>query len=140
MVRVARRALDVVEPKPREIIPDAPSIETPEAAEGLEEQGFAEADAAPLNKNPKPDAAPAEPPRKGGPLAQRAAIACGEKGFWTFIAKKFGAAVASSDEAAAWVKARCGVKSRIDLDYEAGPAAAFHDIDKTYRLWLEGFD
>lgn len=86
------------------------------------------------------DAAPAEPPRKGGPLAQRAAIACGEKGFWTFVSKKYGVAIQSADEAATWLKAQCGVTSRVDFDYDEGKAANFREIDKTYRLWLEGYD
>ncbi|RWO37261.1 MAG: hypothetical protein EOS11_28660 [Mesorhizobium sp.] len=89
---------------------------------------------------PEPEATPAEPPRKGGPLAQRAAISCGEKGFWTFIGKKYGAEVQSAGEAAAWLKAQCGIKSRVNLDYEHGPAETFRDIDKSYRLWLEGYD
>ncbi|MER8387240.1 hypothetical protein NKH14_17280 [Mesorhizobium sp. M1380] len=89
---------------------------------------------------PEADAAPTEPPRKGGPLAQRAAISCGEKGFWTFIGKKFGVEVQTAEEAAAWLKAQCGVNSRIDLDYDEGKANNFHEIDTAYRLWLEGYD
>jgi hypothetical protein len=93
-----------------------------------------------LNKSPKPDTAPAEPLRKGGALARQAGIICGEKGFWTFVAKKFSVAVASADEAATWLKAQCGVASRIDFDYDEAKAANFREIDKTYRLWLEGYD
>ncbi|TIN36786.1 MAG: hypothetical protein E5Y10_21900 [Mesorhizobium sp.] len=89
---------------------------------------------------PEPEATPAEPPRKGGPLAQRAAISCGEKGFWIFIGKKFGVTIGSADEAAAWLKAQCGVKSRVDLDYDEAKADNFRGIDKAYRLWLEGYD
>ncbi|RWN35827.1 hypothetical protein [Mesorhizobium sp.] len=90
---------------------------------------------------PAAEAKPAEPPpRKGGPLAQRAAIACGEKGFWIFISKKYDVTVASADEAAAWLKAQCGVKSRVDLDYDEAKADNFREIDKSYRLWLEGYD
>ncbi|TIP13170.1 hypothetical protein [Mesorhizobium sp.] len=98
-------------------------------------------EAAKINmEGPAADAQPAEPPRKGGPLAQRAAISCGEKGFWTFIGKKHGATVQSADEAAAWLKSQCGIKSRVDLDYDDGPAQTFREIDKSYRLWLEGYD
>ncbi|RVD44930.1 hypothetical protein EN742_00875 [Mesorhizobium sp. M4A.F.Ca.ET.020.02.1.1] len=78
--------------------------------------------------------------RKGGPLAQRAAIACGEKGFWTFIGKRFGVTVASADDAATWLRAQCGIMSRVDLDYDETAAGVFREIDKLYRLWLEGFD
>ncbi|MES0168183.1 hypothetical protein NKJ87_19710 [Mesorhizobium sp. M0027] len=89
---------------------------------------------------PETETAPAEPPRKGGPLAQRAAISCGEKGFWTFVGKKFGVTVGSADEAAAWLKAQCGVTSRVDFDYDEAKADNFREIDKSYRLWLEGYD
>ncbi|MER8762827.1 hypothetical protein [Mesorhizobium sp. M0968] len=85
-------------------------------------------------------ATPLEPPRKGGPLARQAGMMCGEKGFWTFIGKKFGVTVASADEAAAWLKAQCGVKSRVDFDYDDAKADNFREIDKAYRLWLEGYD
>lgn len=95
----------------------------------------------PSNKAEAAEAKPAEPPpRKGGPLAQRAAISCGEKGFWTFIGKKFGVTIGSADEAAVWLKAQCGINSRVDLDYEEAKADNFRDIDKSYRLWLEGYD
>ncbi|RUV84315.1 hypothetical protein EOA60_09555 [Mesorhizobium sp. M1A.F.Ca.IN.020.06.1.1] len=77
---------------------------------------------------------------KGGPLAQRAGIMCGERGFWTFITKRFGVAIASADEAAVWLKARCGVESRVEFDHIEAKAANFREIDKLYRLWLEGFD
>lgn len=91
-------------------------------------------------KDNTPTETPAEPPRKGGALARQAGIICGEKGFWTFVAKKFGTTIASADEAAAWLKAQCGVSSRVDFDYDEGKAANFRQIDGAYRLWLEGFD
>lgn len=116
-------------PAARVTVEEAPSIEMPqpdEASNEVEE----------INTPPEEP----EPPRKGGPLAQRAAIACGEKGFWTFVAKKCGVTIASADEAAFWLKERCGVSSRIDFDYDEGSAANFREIDGAYRLWLEGFD
>ena len=93
-----------------------------------------------LNKSPKPDTAPAEPPRKGGVLARQAGIICGEKGFWTCVVKKFSVTIASADDAATWLKAHCGVASRIDFDYDEAKAANLREIDKTYRLLLEGYD
>lgn len=98
------------------------------------------ADASPLIKNPKPDIAPAEPPRKGGPLARQAGIICGEKGFWTFLVKRFGAETSSGDEAANWVRAHCAIQTRADLDYEPAAAERFKDLSRRYALWLEGFD
>lgn len=75
-----------------------------------------------------------EPELKGGPLARRAAIACGERGFWTFLG------VSSADEAKADVCRRCGVTSRKMLDHDESAAGVWRDIDGKYRLWLEGHD
>lgn len=129
--------IDVVEPGPmfsnadgspdREIIDRSPEKQAEVASQ-------------PLIISPEPDTAPAEPPRKGGALARQAGIICGEKGFWTFLAKKYGMMIDSVDEATKCLKALCGVESRIDFDYDAGKAANFREIEKTYRLWLEGFD
>ncbi|TGP28258.1 hypothetical protein EN875_032400 [Mesorhizobium sp. M2D.F.Ca.ET.232.01.1.1] len=82
---------------------------------------------------------PPEKP-KGGPLAQRAAIMCGERGFWTFIGKRYGVTIASADDAGSWMKAQCGVASRVEFDHNGAKADNFREIDKLYRLWLEGFD
>lgn len=75
-----------------------------------------------------------EPALKGGPLARRAAIACGERGFWTFLG------VTSAEEAKADICRRCGIDSRKMLDHDERAAAAWAKIDDTYRLWLEGYD
>lgn len=75
-----------------------------------------------------------EPELKGGALARRAAIACGERGFWTFLG------VTSADAAKADVCRRCGVTTRKMLDHDERAAAVWNDIDGKYRLWLEGHD
>jgi hypothetical protein len=75
-----------------------------------------------------------EPEQKGGPLARRAAIACGERGFWTFLG------AVSAENAKYIICRRCGVTSRKMLDHDDRAAAIWHDIDGKYRLWLEGHD
>lgn len=75
-----------------------------------------------------------EPELKGGPLARRAAIACGERGFWTFLG------VSSADEAKADVCRRCGITTRKMLDHDARAAATWQGIDSKYSLWKEGYD
>lgn len=75
-----------------------------------------------------------EPELKGGALARRAAIACSERGFWTFLG------VTSADEAKADVCRRCGITTRKLLDHDERAAAIWQDIDGKYRLWLEGHD
>ena len=88
------------------------------------------------NAETQPDAAPdrQEPDIKGGPLARRAAIACSERGFWTFLG------VSHADDAKADVCRRCGVTTRKMLDHDVRAAAVWNDIDGKYRLWLEGDD
>lgn len=78
---------------------------------------------------------------KGGPLAQRAAIICGEKGFWKFLSEKFGFGlkIDSADAAAAWLRERCGVNSRSEIDHNAAAADIFRPIESKYRMWLEGY-
>ena len=102
-------------PAGRASIEEAPSIEMP----------------APEEPNPE---------RKGGPLAQRAGIICGEKGFWKFLIDRCGAVgIDSADSAAVAVRTRCGVTSRSELDHNAAAAENFRKIEGNYRLWLEGF-
>lgn len=88
------------------------------------------------NTETQPAATPdrQEPEIKGGPLARRAAIACSERGFWTFLG------VSSADEAKADVCRRCGVTTRKMLDHDSGAAAIWNDIDRKYGLWKEGYD
>jgi len=87
-----------------------------------------------------PPAPSTEPERKGGRLAQQAAIACGEGGFWTFLARAYGAKVETADEARAWLCHFCGVSSRVDLDHEREPAERWREVQQRYRLWLVGYD
>lgn len=78
--------------------------------------------------------APEREEPKGGRNAQRAAIACGERGFWTFLD------VGSADAARDQILRRCGVTSRRYLDHSDHAAATWERIDRTYRFWLEGHD
>jgi hypothetical protein len=81
-----------------------------------------------------------EPERKGGRLAQQAAIACGERGFWSFLARGYGAQVETPDEARAWLCHFCGVSSRADLDHEPEAGKRWREVQQRYRLWLDGYD
>lgn len=133
--------IDVVEPGPMFSNADgSPNREivdrSPEKQAKVEERASNEA----AKINTAASEADAAPQRKGGALARQAGIICGEKGFWTFVAKRYGMTVQSADEAAACLKALCSVTSRIDFDYDEGKAANFREIDKSYRLWLEGYD
>ncbi|TIT43737.1 MAG: hypothetical protein E5W76_05460 [Mesorhizobium sp.] len=123
--------VDIIEPKTQE-------SQTPAGEKIRSAQGEAMETGPATGQPPVGAVSPTE--RKGGALAQRAAIACGEKGFWTFIGKRFGVTAASANDAATWLRAQCGIMSRVDLDYDETAAGVFREIDKLYRLWLEGFD
>jgi hypothetical protein len=86
-----------------------------------------------MAKSNVPDPEP-EPELKGGPLARRAGIVCGERGFWTFLG------VDDAEAARAEILRRCGIATRRSLDYDGAAAAAWDRIDTKYRLWLEGHD
>lgn len=124
--------VDIIEPKTQE-------SQTP-AGEKIRSAPGDAMETAPATGQPPVGAVSPTTERKGGPLAQRAAIACGEKGFWTFILKRHSVGVGSAEEAATWLRAQCGIMSRVDLDYDETAAGVFREIDKLYRLWLEGFD
>lgn len=93
----------------------------------------------PSNESAKKADAPAEPERKGGSLARRASIICGEKGFWSFVRERYGTTLADKEAAAKWMYDRFCIKSRVDLDHDDGAAAVFRDVDQAYRLWLDGY-
>jgi hypothetical protein len=108
---------DQAAPAERTVIAETPSIETPVTA---------------------PEAT-AKPERKGGKLAQVAGIICAERGFWKFLAERDGAEIRSADEAAGWIRVKFGIASRADLDHEPLKAEAFREVEKSYRLWLDGY-
>lgn len=77
---------------------------------------------------------PAEKP-KGGKLAQRAGILCGERAFWQFIYEKHGYGANSQDTAAWWVRSKCQVSSRSKLDHDVVAGKTFERIEAQYRNW-----
>ncbi|QPC87072.1 hypothetical protein GA830_10230 [Mesorhizobium sp. NBSH29] len=78
---------------------------------------------------------PAEPEKpKGGPIARRAAILCGEGAFQKYLD------VGSKEEAAAELCRRCSITSRADLDHDGDAAEAWETMYAKYRLWMEGYD
>jgi exodeoxyribonuclease X len=83
---------------------------------------------------------PRQAEKKGGAKAQRAAIICGVRSFWVFLDERHDVQVDSAEAAADWLREKCGVTSRADLDHEPSAGAAFSDLDHRYRLWLDGFD
>jgi hypothetical protein len=76
---------------------------------------------------------------KGGKLAQRAGIVCGEEAFETFIKSRwpriFEFDPVNSDSAA-FVRLYCNVSSRRDLDHNPEAAAKFKKLLDDYEIWL----
>jgi len=82
--------------------------------------------------SPAPPVKPEEP--KGGPLAKRAFILCGQRAFQVFLD------VGTADEARNEVCRRCGVASRAEIDHDDAAAKEWVEIDLKYRLWVDGYD
>lgn len=80
---------------------------------------------APLNAKP-------ENTLKGGKLAQSAGIICSERAFQQF------SDTSDAEEAADWLRQRCGVESRAHLDHDEEAAAQFRDLKTEYENWLRG--
>lgn len=75
-----------------------------------------------------------KPPR---PLSQVSAILCNIVAFRRFIHEAKGYEVIPTvDEAAAWVRETCGVKSRSEFDTDEAAAANFRRIRADYDAWM----
>lgn len=66
------------------------------------------------------------------PPSQQAAIRCNETNFWRF------ASVADDTEAAEFVRKRCRVRSRSDLNTNAEAAERWNAIEGDYFAWQRG--
>ena len=74
------------------------------------------------------------PPR---PLSQVAAILCNIVAFRRFIHEKGGYEVVPSvDEAATWLREKCGVTSRREFDTDSAAASNFRRIRAEYDYWM----
>lgn len=71
---------------------------------------------------------------KGGKLAQRAGILCNEGAFQQFVAERAGI-TASKDNAAAYLRGRCGVKSRSEIDHDEVAKHKLRNLETEYRAW-----
>lgn len=71
---------------------------------------------------------------KGGPLAQKAGILCGEKAFQVFLEVK------TPEAAAEHIRRACNVDSRAKLDHDAAAGRTFQEIASKYGLWMDGYD
>lgn len=82
----------------------------------------------------------AKPERKGGPLARRAGILCSEGAFQKFLTERIGrpyANVTNAEEAADYVRFKCEVNSRAELDHNPEAADRFRALDSEYVAWKQ---
>jgi len=93
--------------------------------------GASDSDSPPWDED---EASPPGPDLKGGALAQRASICCGEGSFRLLLG------VETAEEARAEILRRCGITTRKMLDHDPRAAEIWRVIDGKYRLWLDGHD
>lgn len=68
---------------------------------------------------------------KGGKISQAAGIMCAERAFQQFCD------ASDAEEAAAWLRQRCGIKSRAHLDHNDEAAKQFREAQAEYQAWLK---
>ena len=72
--------------------------------------------------------------------AMQAGIRCNEPAFVKFLQEKGDDAAASiqtTDQAAEWVRTKCGVKTRADILPNTPGAAIWHSIDSHFQAWMQ---
>ena len=83
---------------------------------------------------------------KGGRLAAQAGMLCGERDFLRYLdarlrwetgmtTEALPDGIASELDAAEFIRSRCSVRSRADLDHDQEAAAMFRRIQNDYRRW-----
>jgi hypothetical protein len=72
---------------------------------------------------------------KGGKLAQRAGIVCGEPGFKKYLLSHH-PYIEALGTPAQYLRSYCGVVSRAELDHDAGAAKLFDEMMREYSAWL----
>ncbi len=85
-----------------------------------------------------PEAAEKAPEeRKGGKLAQRAGILCGEQSFGKFLTEECNfTPSATPEDRAKRLRTWCGVTSRAHLDHDVAARSEFLKLDAEYRDWM----
>jgi hypothetical protein len=75
---------------------------------------------------------------KGGPLSREAAGICKREDFQEFVVCWMGylnKGLTEEENAAAYIRERCRIRSRSTLDHEKGPAQEFAHIKKQFAGW-----
>jgi hypothetical protein len=90
-----------------------------------------------LNGVKKPEPEPKEKRRwEDLKLSIQASIRCNEPAFWRFLNEEFGQEIFDEQEAAHFVRQRCGVSSRSALNLDPKAAAKWQELNTRYSVWL----
>lgn len=91
-----------------------------------------------LSKAKEPEAKPSKPAQSFAtmPPAQQAGIYCADPVFWRFLAETFPHdSIESADDAAKFVRAKCLVASRSDIDNHKPSGRLWRDLVEDFRGW-----
>jgi hypothetical protein len=72
---------------------------------------------------------------KGGGLAQRAGIICNQPSFWKWLYED-GYHCLNQSDASIFVRNRCGVTSRAELDHNEDAGKLFENFLTDYEMWM----
>lgn len=74
--------------------------------------------------------------KKGGPIARKAALLCGDPLFRRFLETKLPLwDMATPDEAATALRCLLGIESRVELDHDPAAAARFESLRGEFLVW-----
>lgn len=74
---------------------------------------------------------------KGGDLAKGAAILCKSIKFQQYVAERIGIDVVDEDYAAFWLRERCEINSRSEIDHNEKAAFVYNTIIGGFNKWLK---
>lgn len=75
---------------------------------------------------------------RGFGLCTLSAFWCSDKTFWAFLKDQHGKAVSRSDEAAEFIRGKCGIETRKQLDTNLVAAQKFDTLfRKPYMTWIK---
>ena len=113
-----------------------PNAEVPVVVARMDPEQLAPSNVVQIEDHRPDDDDPQKPPR---PLSQIAAILCNNAVFQKFIEEQSDGwdHRPTSDEAAEWLRANCGIKSRVELNANEVAAQRFKKIRGQYDAWTK---
>lgn len=72
--------------------------------------------------------------------AEQAGIRCADENFWEFLSSQCTSDCNNADEAAAFVRGACDIKSRSELNVDDKARAKWKRLDDAYYAWSRGWE